>query len=223
MTQNQWEAFAREDADWYVQTDTLWTGQQGSLFEHGQDLAQGILGAVAPHLPGRGLVVEIGSGVGRIAVHMAREFDRVIGVDIAPTMLERLRTNCAGEGRDNVVGLLPDEAWDAPASADLVYSTQVFQHIDDAAVISSYVRRAARALVPRGVLYLHVDTRPRTAGYRLRAAVPDALLPKPWRRGIRRIRRSPDRYRRLIASTGLTVLHEAQPGTDWHVIVAQRG
>ena len=38
---------------------------------------------------------------------------------------------------------------------------------------------------------LQFDTRRASLSYRLRNALPDPLLPRPWRRGIRRIRHPP--------------------------------
>ena len=46
-------------------------------------------------------------------------------------------------------------------------------------------------LSDRGIGYLQFDTRPPGWLYEVKTALPDFLLPRFWRRGIRRIRRDP--------------------------------
>ena len=169
-----------------------------------------------------GHAIEIGCGPGRLAIPVARRFERVTGIDVAPTMLARLAENCRARQIANVAACLPDEPWDVPESADLVYSLQVFQHIPDRSVIQRYLERAAIALRPDGIGYLHFDSRPKRAAYHLRALVPDRLLPRPWRRGIRRIRRSPAEIAQLLAAAGLRRVREHGRGTVDHVVIVAR-
>ncbi len=219
----RWERFAQLDADYYVHTDVVvGANPHGSLFEHGEELADRILEHVGPHLPGDGLAVELGCGVGRLAIPLSRRFARLLAVDVAPTMLARLRENAEGRGAGGIETMLPDAPWDRPGSADLIYTHQVFQHVEREDVIRDYVRRAAPALVPGAVLNLHVDTRPRSQPNAVRRAEPDPLLPRAWRRGIRRIRRPQALYHGLLARHGLEIVQESGPGTAWHEIVARR-
>ena len=58
------------------------------FFASGRDTTAWMLDQVAGELPGRDLALEIGCGIGRLLIPMARRFSRVIGVDVAPTMLK---------------------------------------------------------------------------------------------------------------------------------------
>jgi SAM-dependent methyltransferase len=218
---NRWETFAREDAEYYIATD----GKRQSLdefFESGRDGAAWILEQVAGELPGRDLALEIGCGVGRLLIPMAEHFSQVIGVDVAPTMLQKLSANCERFGLGNAKPMLADEPWEHLGAADLVYSWLVFQHVADFGLIESTVRRLAGALKKAGLALLQFDTRPPTAAYRLRNALPDGLLPRPWRRGIRRIRRSPSQLAALFDAAGLQLVRELGPQTEEHVFILRK-
>jgi SAM-dependent methyltransferase len=218
---NRWEAFARQDAEYYIATD----GKKQSLdefFESGRDGAAWILEQVAGELPGRDLALEIGCGVGRLLIPMAEQFSQVIGVDVAPTMLAKLEANCERFGVGNAEPMLANEPWERRGAADLVYSWLVFQHVADFGLIDSTVRRLAGALKPAGAALLQFDTRRPTAAYRLRNALPDAFLPRPWRRGIRRIRRSPSQLAALFDAAGLQLLRELGPQTKEHVFILRK-
>jgi SAM-dependent methyltransferase len=224
MTDERWERFAREDAEYYVLTGigrAPDSEARRAFFASGEAEAERILARCAPHLDGRELAIEIGCGVGRVALPVARRFRRVIGVDVSPTMLRKLEEN-AGGAEGLIEPMLADEPWDDGARADLVYSALVFQHVEDFAAIASYVRRVARALKPAGVAYLQFDTRPRSLSYRIRNLLPDALLPGHWRRGLRRIRRSPSSLRDLFRDAGLEIASELGAGSAEHVFVLRR-
>jgi SAM-dependent methyltransferase len=181
-----------------------------------------MLEEVADLLPGRDLAIEIGCGVGRLLIPMSSRFERVVGVDVAPTMLARLRENCTRFGAANVQPALVDEPWDRPSQADFAYAWLVFQHVADVTAIEALLGRLATALKPRGAALLQFDTRPRTLPYLLRNTVPDALLPWTWRRGIRRIRRAPGQVAALLRAAGLRTLREDGSGTERHVVAAAR-
>lgn len=109
----------------------------------------------------RAAVLEIGCGVGRLLRPLAARAARVIGVDIAPAMVDQGRQLLADlphvslhvtQGRFDAI---------ADASLDLVYSFAVFQHIPAKGVIAGYVDEAARVLRCGGVLKIQVDGRRR--------------------------------------------------------------
>ncbi|MHC4416680.1 MAG: class I SAM-dependent methyltransferase [Planctomycetota bacterium] len=181
-----------------------------------------MLQQLAGELPGRDLAIEIGCGVGRLLIPMAERFSRVIGVDIAPTMLQKLGAHCERFGIANAEARLIDESWDRRGDADLVYSWLVFQHIADPRLIESSVQRLAGALKPAGAALLQFDTRRPSAAYRLRNALPDPVLPRPWRRDIRRIRRTPAHLAALFDSAGLQVVRELAPRTAEHVFILRK-
>ena len=222
---NRWEHFAREDAEYYVLTGIGRSADAAGLeqfFESGREAAAAIMREVADLLPGHALAVEFGCGVGRLLIPVAPHFDRLIGVDVAPTMIEKLNANCRRFGVQNVTGVLADEPWERSCGADLVYSWLVFQHIEDIGIIEDSLSRLAAALKTRGVALLQFDTRPRTQAYRLRNALPDILLPRPWRRGIRRIRRSPDDLAKILTDAGLQPVRQEGKGTAEHVFIVRK-
>ncbi len=211
-----WEKFARRDPQYYVLT------AGGDFFESGRQVVDQMMEDVGSLLPGRELAIEIGCGIGRLAIPMASTFDKVFGVDVSPTMLRKMEEECNHVGVSNVVGLLPHELWDRPGSADLVYSYWVFQHIESSGVIARYIQRAARCLREQGIAFLQFDTRPITTAYRIRNLLPDGLLPRPWRRGIRRIRRHRPAILSLFARHGLRLLEEEGSNSEANIFVLQR-
>ncbi len=84
------------------------------------------------------------------------------------------------------------------------------------------MHRLTAALKPGGVALLQFDTRPQTQAYRLRNTLPDVLLPRPWRRGIRRIRRSPDDLAKILTDAGFERVRDEGKGTEEHVFVLRK-
>jgi hypothetical protein len=105
---------------------------------------------------------------------------------------------------------------------DFAYSQIVLQHIQDWAEIERYFRRVSTSLSPRGAFYAHFDTRPSGLLYGIKTMLPDPLLPRLWRRGARRIRRTSEQVRKLAASCGLGLVHEEGAGTADSVFVFRR-
>ena len=202
-----WETFARRDPQYYIDP-TLGPGVELETFrEGGRGVVDWAL-AWAVDLPGRGHALEIGCGVGRNTVHLARHFAHVDGVDVSPTMVRSalargLPANVrlhALSGRD--LQPLPDAAY------DLVFSHLVFQHIAAESDIASYLRETARVLCRGGVAVLQFDTRPSShsdqpvsAAPRRRAASrpapehPSSPAQRPGHPGRRRGRRAQARGR----------------------------
>lgn len=109
----------------------------------------------------RASALEIGCGVGRLLRPLAARAARVIGIDIAPAMVEQGRALLAD--LPHVTFQVTSGRFDgvADASLDLVYSFAVFQHIPAKAVIAGYVDEAARVLRGGGVFKFQVDGRRR--------------------------------------------------------------
>jgi SAM-dependent methyltransferase len=225
VPENRWETLAQENAEYYIYTapDVDFTTPEGRSFflRSGREDAEQMLAEAAPYLNGRTRALEIGCGVGRLTIPMAHRFAEVAGVDIAPTMIHKLKANAAEADLDNVRGFLPDEPWDGLGPVDLVYSLIVFQHIESWQAIATYFSRIGACLAPDGVCWVQFDTRRPTLPYRAVGHLPDVLLPRPWRRGVRRIRRSREALGELFASCGLRVAQELRPG-DRHAFLLTR-
>jgi cyclopropane fatty-acyl-phospholipid synthase-like methyltransferase len=213
MSQTRWEELARQDAEFFIWTDVA---RGDDFFASGRRDAAQILEWAKPALAGSDNALEIGCGIGRLTLPMSREFGHIVAVDIAPTMLARLAANCADRGVENVTPRLASEPWDASGTVDFAYSHIVFQHIDDWSEITRYFQRISSALRPAGVMYVQFDTRPATWLYRIKTALPDAVLPRTKQRGVRRIRRTGEEILSLARACGLTLIQEDGQRTTLH-------
>lgn len=106
---------------------------------------------VVPH----GSALDFGCGVGRIANALAPHFDTVVGLDIAPGMLERAKRDSAQRGVRNVTyanSLDRDRL--QPGSYDFVHSFIVLQHIPTS-IGEGILRDVVRATKTGGFGALH--------------------------------------------------------------------
>ncbi len=151
-----WDRRAREDHKLHIATGHA--GSEEQFLESGErDLTDLVLDGI--HLGPEASVLEIGCGVGRLLVPLARRVARAQGVDISPVMIETSRTYLASA--PNASARLTDGtlAGVADASVDFVFSFIVFQHIPAAGPIRTYVEEAARVLKAGGVFRFQVDGR----------------------------------------------------------------
>ncbi|MCG3042293.1 class I SAM-dependent methyltransferase [Streptomyces sp. S1A] len=130
--------------------------------------------ALRRHGVGRGAtVVDLGAGTGRFALAAAREFTRVVAVDVSPAMLEHLRARAGQESAANLecvrAGFLTYEHTGQPA--DAVHTRHALHQLPDFFKALA-LDRVARTLWPGGVLRLRdlvLDFRPHEAGEVLEA------------------------------------------------------
>ena len=101
--------------------------------------------------PEGGRALDIGAGLGRLTLAMARHAREVVGFDPAPTMLEKARARAAETGATNAafVGALPEGPF------DWISSYIVFQHIPPADGLV-LLERALAGAAPRAFLTLHI-------------------------------------------------------------------
>lgn len=212
-----WDRLAITDVRGAISTSSH--GRDERVFwDSGERTAAFILDHVAPHLDRRAVAVDIGVGIGRIAIPIARRFECVRAVDASTVMLEQLRSACERFGITNAEPYRSDDRWDVEP-ADLVYSVLTFQHLEDFAVIDAYVARIARCL--RGVAYLQFDTRTLTVASQVKGRLPDWCVPWTWRRGMRRYRRDPEAIRRVYTREGLRIVREITPNTALHGFILE--
>ena len=87
-----WDDAARRNAVWYVDTSLSYEGpDMDRFFETGRRIVSEALDGSPVPLPGTGTAVEIGAGLGRVCRALADRFDRVVGLDVSPEMVERAR------------------------------------------------------------------------------------------------------------------------------------
>lgn len=101
------------------------------------------------------LGLDLGTGVGRVAVRVAPRIRRLVCGDLAPGMLVRLRQNAAREGVTNVdaVRIRSDDLPIRSASLDLVLCLGLLEHLPKSSQ-SATLAEAARVLRPGGRLAL---------------------------------------------------------------------
>jgi cyclopropane fatty-acyl-phospholipid synthase-like methyltransferase len=207
----RWETLAQEDAEFYIWTDVA---HGDDFYESGERDVDRILAVAGKHIARFDRAMEMGCGIGRLTLPMSRRFGSICAVDIAPTMTERLRRNCEERSIGNVQGWLAGQSWEQHGPFDFAYSRIVFQHIADWDVIADYFKRIAEGLAADGVFYVQFDTRPPNSLYRVRNALPDALLPRHYRSGVRRIRRTTEEIVELARTVGLDCRQANGQGTD---------
>lgn len=220
-----WEQFARDDPERYIRTRSLfarWGTRGNDFFASGERDVDMIMDHVGPYLRRMEVAFEVGCGVGRLAIPMSRHFESVVAVDISPTMLAILRSNCERFGVQNVYGHGVSTGFLASRGADLVYSYLVFQHIEAWDTVLDYIRAIADIISRRGVALLQFDTRRSSLLRRTRDRVPDPLLPPHWRKGIRRLPRDSSVVRQELIEAGFTVLQEYQQSSPHHIFLLRK-
>ena len=191
--------------------------------EHVDDLLE--RAAAAGIEIGRGRALDFGCGVGRLSQALARHFDEVDGVDIAPSMIEQ--ADGYNPDPDHLhfhLNERDDLALFDDGRFDLVLSLIVLQHIENR-YKAGYLREFVRILRPGGVAIFTVPSHPawtpRGLVYRL---VPNPLLNR-WRRkqygyeGVMELHGMPRaEVERIVADAGAEVVEvvpEPLLGTDW--------
>jgi len=113
------------------------------------DISMGLLRQTVGILP-TDTFLEIGCGIGRVAVQLAPVVRRWIGCDVSSNMLSHAARRLAGMGN---VELVPINGFDLhpipDASVDVVYCTVVFMHLEEWDRYA-YVKEAHRVLKPGG-------------------------------------------------------------------------
>lgn len=101
------------------------TGDQEvtALIEHIKTLNNG-------KQPSFKLAIDFGCGVGRLTVPLSSYAQKVIGLDVSPSMLEKAKSNLPANKKRFVRYLVSDDSLSVlPKKYDLVYSYIVLQHI----------------------------------------------------------------------------------------------
>jgi cyclopropane fatty-acyl-phospholipid synthase-like methyltransferase len=224
-----WDRFAETDPYFYILTEL----KHGNLDQFWQTGRQVVNREILPLLQSRGIsrgiALELGCGVGRLALPLAASFKEVWGVDIAEAMVRRARASAS----DQHVGNAHFRAISGPADlgqqmreylgrVDFVYSLLVFQHVADFSAIAGYLGVIGSLLADSGTAYLQFDSRPQSLAYHLRSNLPDFMLPRIWRKGIRRIRRSSRQLEESIEEAGLRIAGQQSPSTEYHRYILRR-
>ena len=224
MENNRWDDFAKKNPEYYILTkDVDYSTKEGKriFFKSGKEFTNKTLEKVSHLLPDKKRALEIGCGIGRLTLPHANHFDEVIAVDIAPTMLTKLQENAAKFGHENIQTYVSSEQW-WQFKVSYAYSYLVFQHIQDFGTIEKYINKIAYCLECGGIAQLQFDTRNANLLYNIRNWIPDFLLPRPQRKGIRRIRRSIKVLKSKIKEAGLKIVDEYNRQSATHIFVLEK-
>jgi len=104
-----------------------------------------------------GTIVDFGCGLGRIGEHLAKKFERYVGVDISRSHLNRAEARMSINGLRNVRFMLLSEYLDNLVPADVIFSFIVLQH-NPPPIIAMLLDRLCSTLRPGGVAYFQVPT-----------------------------------------------------------------
>jgi SAM-dependent methyltransferase len=160
-----WDAFGRTDPLWAVLTAPGTQGGRwdpGDFFRTGEGDVARLLAVAEEHglVTSKGAALDFGCGVGRLTQPLAARFERVVGVDVAPSMLDLARArNRYGDrcryllNQDPHLGLFPGSTF------DLVLSLFVLQHMPPY-LSAAYLGELVRVLKPGGTLVFQLPVAP---------------------------------------------------------------
>ncbi len=232
-----WDAKARENATYYISSYRPYDAQDDAEFwAWGETLTARLLEESGLSFTGRERVLDIGCGIGRMTVPLARRFREVVGVDVSREMVRRARGALApfpNAGAEVVSGT--DLGAFPAQSFDFVFSYLVLQHVPQPALVRGYLLEIARVLRPGGAFHVQVNGEPERReplAVRLRGAASRALralLPGSARgpRGLespawRGCRVSLETARAFLGEAGLDLERARGEGTQYLWLTGHR-
>lgn len=151
-----WDHLGESDPLWAVLSDPRKRGNRWepeSFFATGRQEIDALLETVAgrfPEVPRRS-ALDFGCGVGRLTRALAVHFDRVLGIDVAASMIRQARQlNADVRNCEFVLNERADLSLVPSGSVDFIYSNIVLQHIERP-YSDRYLQEFVRLLSPRGL------------------------------------------------------------------------
>lgn len=226
-----WDARAREDAYWFVDSRLDYGSPDESAFwAGGVQALDRLLGVLGAELSPDDVVVDIGCGIGRLTRPLAARTRSVIAIDVSSEMLaEARRLNPDLEHVEWVHGDGESLRPLADASADACVSHVVFRHIPDPQITLGYIREMGRVLRPGGFAAFELSndptphrrrplrTRERIAGLLRRA--PRGVTDDPWLGSHVELAA----IRRAAQEGGLAVERVMGEGSEFCAVLLERG
>jgi SAM-dependent methyltransferase len=182
----QWTTLGEEDPLWAIlsQPDKRGGGwDREAFFQTGVAETEDVLSSAQRLAPVRfGTAVDFGCGVGRLTQALAGRFERVIGVDIAESMIRKARElNRFPNACEYIHNVASDLAVLADGSADFLYSNITLQHVVPA-LARGYIREFLRVVRPGGHVIFQLPSRPRSlVWHAIKSITPVAFGNFIWR------------------------------------------
>lgn len=225
-----WDTLGKMDPLWAV---ISWPEKRGGKWDSEEfyglgrsEVARLLEAARAAGLSLRhGRALDFGCGVGRLSEALAGHFDRVTGIDIAPSMVAYANEHSRSGGRvEYVVNDTGDLSRFEGGTFDCILSSITLQHVPRE-FIAGYLREFVRVLAPGGVLIFQL---PSHAAPTLRGLL-WRVLPRPLVAALlRRKNKLPvamqmnaierAEVERLLAAAGAKVAavdRDTEAGADW--------
>jgi SAM-dependent methyltransferase len=225
-----WDARAREDAFWFVDSRlTYGAPDEQAFWAGGEEALDRLLDALGAAVEPDAVVVDIGCGLGRLTRPLAHRAAQVIALDVSGEMLaEAQRLNAGLANVEWVHGDGESLHPIADGSADVCVSHVVFRHLPNAAITLGYVREMGRVLRAGGFAAFEVSNDPEP--HRRRAPRPRARLAAALGRAPRAVT---DRtwlgssvdlaaLRRTAHAAGLDVERVVGEGTEYCALMLRR-
>ncbi|MCU0661455.1 MAG: methyltransferase domain-containing protein [Myxococcota bacterium] len=156
-----WDSFGKKDPLWAILTAPGKRGGRwdvGEFFNSGVEEVRGVQTYLDKTVPGyrTRLALDFGCGVGRLTQALCAHFDRCVGVDIAPSMIQLAnRFNLYGDRCEYRLNTAPDLSAFPDGEFDFIYSNIVLQHM--APVYSrQYMRDFVRLIAGGGYALFQV-------------------------------------------------------------------
>lgn len=161
--QNVWEALAQDDPLWAILSVPAKKGRKWNLdefFREGQAEVDQVLGRIlsSDRDLARGTALDFGCGVGRLSQPLAHYFERVVGIDISPTMIELARQfNQRGPQVEYLQNTVDNLSLFGDRTFDFVYSNIVLQHMQPRYAIG-YIKEFFRITKPGGFIVFQIPS-----------------------------------------------------------------
>jgi len=153
-----WEDYAELDPTYAILIDPQFKFNKWNLdtfFDTGKQEIEKVMEKARKmgYPSGRQIALDFGCGIGRLTRALTKHFDKVYGVDISATMINKAEELNKGfpqcEFKTNNkpdLKIFPDQYF------DLIYSNLVLQHISERSIIENYVLDLCRTLRKDGLL-----------------------------------------------------------------------